>query len=86
MEIGLLLKRYAHLGFNQRRIKEIVLTTLRESFSIELEDSDVQVVDTEVKIKVSGVRKAHMTLLRGKIEEAIQKDLQKEGLFVSKLF
>jgi hypothetical protein len=86
MQIGLLLQKYAKLGFGQKRIKEIVLATLSETFSIEIDPKDVEVKDTEVKIKVSGVRKAHMMLLRETIEKTLQENLSREGFSVSKIF
>ncbi len=86
MQIGLLLQKYAHLGFGQKRIKEIVLSTLVDSFSIEIDSKDVEVKETEVKIKVSGVRKAHMALMRETIEKTLQENLSKEGFSVTNIF
>ncbi len=86
MQIGLLLQKYAQLGFGQKRIKEIVLSTLVDSFSIEIDPKDVEVKDTQVKIKVSGVRKAHMALMRETIEKTLQENLSKEGFSVTNIF
>lgn len=86
MQIGLLLQKYAKLGFGQKRIKEIVLSTLVDSFSIEIDPKDVEVKDTVVKIKVSGVRKTHMTLMRETIEKTLQENLSKEGFSVTNIF
>lgn len=86
MEIGFLLQKYAKLGYSVKRTKEIVLQTMQDDFSIQLDSKDIEVKDGEVKIKMSGVKRTHFTLLRSKIEEAIQTKFKSEGIIVSKIF
>lgn len=86
MEIGFLLQKYAKLGYSIKRTKEIVLQTMQDDFSIYLDPNDVEVKDGEVKIKMSGVKRTHFTLLRSKIEESIQTKFKEEGIIVSKIF
>ena len=86
MQIGLLLQKYAKLGFASKRIREIVMETMNDTFAFGLESKDVEIKDGEVKIKVSGVRKFEFTLKREIIEKTLQDNLSKEGFSVSKIF
>ena len=86
MEIGLLLKKYAGLGFASKRIKEIVLSTLNDSFSMGLSPADVELKDGEVRIRISGTRRTHFALLRQDIEKALRENLSKEGFSIHKIF
>lgn len=86
MEIGFLLKKYARLGYSLKRTKEIILQVLKDDFSISIDPKDVEVKDNEVKLKISGVRRTELVLLRNKIEELIQAKLKEEDIIVSKIF
>ncbi len=85
MEIRFLLEKYKNLGFYSKRIKEITLKVC-EQFSLKLGSDDIEIKQTEVKIKISGTRRAHFVLVKAKLEKALQEELQKEGLLVSKIF
>jgi hypothetical protein len=85
MEIKLLLERYKNIGFSERRIKEITFAVFEQN-SFKLESQDVEIKQTEIKIKVSGTKKTHFVLLKQKIEKELQEALKKEGLLVTKLF
>lgn len=85
MEISFLLQKYAKLGNSLKRTKEIVLQTLQDDFSIHIQPSDIEIKDTEVKIKMSGVKRTHFTLLKSKIEENIQSKLKAEKILISKI-
>lgn len=85
MEIRLLLEKYKNLGFSQKRIKEITHMVC-EQFSLKLESDEVEVKETEIKIKVSGAKRAHFTLVKNKLEESLQEEFKKEGFLVTKIF
>ncbi len=85
MEIRLLLERYKNLGFSQKKIKEITLLVFK-NFSLTLTDEELQIKDTEIRIKVSGAKRTHFVLYKQKIEESLQEELKKEGLLVTKIF
>lgn len=85
MEIKLLLEKYKNLGFSQKRIKEITLEVFKQ-FNLNLESSDVEIKNNEVKILISGTRRTHFVLIKRKIEEKIKEDLKKEGFFISKIY
>jgi len=85
MEIRFLLEKYKNLGFSSKRIKEITLKVC-EQFSLKLNSDDIEIKQTEVKIKISGTRRTHFVLVKGKLEKTLQEELQKEGLLVSKIF
>lgn len=85
MEIKLLLEKYKNLGFSQKKIKERALLVFK-NFSLTLTDEEIQIKDTEIKIKVSGVKRAHFVLYKQKIENSLQEELKKEGLIVTKIF
>ncbi len=87
MQIALLLQRYKDLGLgSSKRIREIILQTLRESFSMELADNAVEVKDKKVKISISGAARTHFTLLRPEIEKTLRENLSKEGFSVHDIF
>ena len=86
MHIGLLLQKYAGLGYESKRIKEIILETFAGSFSMPLEPKDVEIKNGDVKINISGVRRTHFVLMRSQIEKALQENLSKEGFSISKIF
>lgn len=85
MEIRLLLEKYKNLGFSQKRIKEITYMVF-EQFSFNLGTDEIEVKETEIKIKVSGAKRAHFALLKNKIEESLQQEFKKEGFLITKIF
>lgn len=85
MEISFLLQKYAKLGYSLKKTKEIILQVLKDDFSISIDSKDIDVKDTEVKLKISGVRRVEFVLLRSKIEEAVQSRLKEEGIIVTKI-
>ena len=85
MELRLLLEKYKNLGFSQKRIKEITFSVCEE-FSLRLNTEDVEIKQTEIKIKISGSKKMHFTLVKQKLEKRLQEELQKENLLVTKIF
>ena len=86
MEIGLLLQKYAKLGFSQKRTKEILLEVFNSDFSFDIDPKDVEVKDTEIKLKISGVKRTQFVLYKNKIEKTVQERLKKEGIIVSKIY
>lgn len=86
MEIRFLLEKYAQLGFAQKQTKEIILKILQNDFHIDILSKEIEIKETEVRIKVSGVRKTHITLNKHKIEEAILNELKEKGIFISKIY
>jgi hypothetical protein len=85
MEIRLLLEKYKNLGFSQKRIKEITLSSC-EKFSLKLGGDDVEIKQTEIKINISGTRRAHFVLVKQKLEQHLQEEFKKEGLLVTKIY
>jgi len=86
MEIGFLLQKYAQLGFSQKRTKEIVLEVFNTDFSFDIDPKDVEVKDTEIKLKISGARRTQFVLYKNEIEKGIQARFKKEGITVSKIY
>ncbi len=85
MEIKLLLEKYKNIGFSERKIKDITFTICNKNL-IKIEEKDIQVNQTEIKINISGTKKTHFTLLKTKIEKELQEEFKKEGLLVTKVF
>ena len=85
MEIKLLLERYKNLGFSQRKIKEITFSVFK-NFLLTLTDEEIEIKDTEIKIKISGAKRNHFVLYKQKIEQSLQEELKKEGLLITKIF
>lgn len=85
MELHLLLEKYKNLGFSQKRVKEITHEVC-EKFSLNFESEDIEVKETEIKIKVSGTRRAHFALIKNKLEKSLQEEFKKEGFLVTKIF
>lgn len=85
MQINLLLEKYKKLGFSQKRIKEII-NVVFNSNNLKVEFSDIEVKDSEVKLLISGTKRTHFILMKKKIEEQIQKELEKEGIKISKIY
>ncbi|MEN9921430.1 MAG: hypothetical protein RLZZ517_408 [Candidatus Parcubacteria bacterium] len=85
MEVKFLLEKYKNFGNSQKRIKEIVREVFSQN-SFDLKPEEVDIKDTEIKIKISGTKRTHFILLKSKVEKEIQKNLQEEGLIVTAIF
>ncbi len=85
MEVRFLLEKYKNIGYSQKRIKEIIEEVFKKN-NIPLSKNEFEIIDTEVRVKISGVKRTHFILLKNKIEEEIKTTLTKEGLFVSSIF
>jgi hypothetical protein len=85
MEIRFLLEKYKNLGFSEKRIKELTLVVC-EQYSLKLTSDDIDIKQSEIKIKVSGAPRAHFALIKNKIEQSLQEVLKKEGLLVTKIY
>lgn len=85
MEIKLLLEKYKNIGFSEKRIKDITFLMF-EKFSLPLGQEDVEIKQTEIKIKISGTKRMHFVLIKQKLEKELQEELKKQGLLVTKIF
>jgi hypothetical protein len=85
MEIRLLLEKYKNLGFSEKRIKELTLIVCGQ-YSLNITSDDIDIKQSEVKIKVSGAPRAHFVLIKNKFEQSLQEVLKKEGLLVTKIY
>lgn len=84
MEIKLLLEKYKKIGFPEKKIKEITFAVC-EKFSLILEQEDVEIKQTEIKIKISGTKRMHFVLIKQKLEKELQEEFKKEGLLVTRI-
>ncbi len=85
MELKLFLEKYKNLGYSQKRIKEILLDVFKKN-SFEVESDQIEIKNTEIKVKISGAARTQFILIKTKIEKDLQEKLKAEGLFVSKIF
>jgi hypothetical protein len=84
MEIRLLLEKYKNFGFSQKRIREITNEVFLR-FSIQLDEENIRLNDSEIRIQVSGSRKVEYLLLKSKIQEMLFLEFEKEGFKIREL-
>ena len=85
MEIRFLLEKYKNLGFSEKKIKEITLLVCEE-YSLQVNSENIDIKQSEIKIKISGAPRAHFVLVKTKLEETLRERLKKEGLTISKIY
>jgi hypothetical protein len=73
------LKKFENLGLKEKNIKLLVIETVKEFAGVELEESDLEFVRDQIRIKKTGPAKTEIFLNRSKIEEKINEKLNQDG-------
>ena len=76
--ISFYLKKFEKLGLRDKNIKEVVISSINEITSIEINEKDLELNRDSIKIKKTGPIKSEIFIHKSKIENLIKERLNKE--------
>jgi hypothetical protein len=82
MDLKFFLEKYKKIEFSQNKIKEIVLDVFNKN-NINLQKEDIHINESEINIKVSGVKKTEFFLKKRKIQEEVLLEFKNQSISIN---
>lgn len=82
-KISFYLERYSNIGLKEKKIKNLLIESIKELCDINLLEEEIKISNNIIKINVSGVIKTEIFIKRENIKDLFYKKIEENSYKIS---